>query len=221
MGRKNLIRNNIYPYHVCTRSNNREWFPLKTDFIWNLALQALDQAYQKHPFQLHSFVVMGNHYHLLLTTPDSNLDSIMYEFNKNFSKALRTSTGDINRMFGGRYKWNLVSNERYLLFVTKYIYQNPCRAGLTNQCELYPYSTLFQITNLGPFPIPISPIGSLTKECQSSREFLNWTNNLYSKDQLRAIKTGLRKSEFSPGTRSPMKPICFDDYWESNSVNHQ
>ena len=55
----------------------------------------------------------------------------------------------MNRIFGDRYKWKIITSEQYYLTVIKYILQNPLRALLVKKCEEYRYSTIFyQINNI-------------------------------------------------------------------------
>ena len=142
MPRRNLIRTSTIPYHVTSRSNNREWFDLPGDEVWQIAWEVFRYAYSRFPVDLHSFVLMSNHYHMLLTTPNADIDLFMQAFNKRFSDLLRERTRYINRMFGGPYHWSLVEDQYYLANVYRYIYQNPKRAGIVEKCEDYPYSTL-------------------------------------------------------------------------------
>jgi len=81
MPRKNLIRTNLYPYHVTIRSNNKEWFDLPREIVWKICLRAMVLANQKHPVRIQAFVLMANHYHLLIWTPQCNLDRFMSVFN--------------------------------------------------------------------------------------------------------------------------------------------
>jgi putative transposase len=85
MPRKKTIKNNIYPYHITTRSNQSQWFNVPLERVWSLALESLSFADKKHTVEIHAFVFMSNHYHLVVLTPFSNIDLFMYEFNKNFS----------------------------------------------------------------------------------------------------------------------------------------
>src|SRR5690554_1656328 len=114
MPRKRLIRSSRCPYHVVTRSHNKEWFPLEIRLVWEICLDSLARAHKRHPIELISFVLMSNHYHLMLRTPDENLDKVMYEFNKYISLEIRKRAGKINQVFGGRYKWCLIQSNRYL-----------------------------------------------------------------------------------------------------------
>ena len=96
MGRLPLIRTSKFPYHVGSRSNHRIWFNIPLEEVWKIAMRSFAIAYQKHPITLHSFVLMSNHYHMLITTPNEDVDKFMYEYNKNFSLELRTQSGLIN-----------------------------------------------------------------------------------------------------------------------------
>jgi putative transposase len=85
---------------------------------------------------------MNNHYHLLASTPDKNLPTIMNRLHTEISIAINTSAGHTNHVFGGRYKACEIKNMNYLYNAIKYVYQNPLRAGICKSAEFYPYSTL-------------------------------------------------------------------------------
>lgn len=189
MPRKPLIRSNNLPYHVTARSNNKEWFTLPMPDMWDLAQKSLHEAMSVHRVEVISFVLMGNHYHMLLLTPESNLDNFMYEFNKRFALKIKQSTGQINRIFGGRYKWCLIESQHYLINCYKYVYQNPVRAGLVQNCEEYPFSTLrCPIKNI-KFSIPIHDKYGFKDEYG-----LRWLNQKIDSEEERALKNGLSKS---------------------------
>ncbi len=147
MPRKNFIRTTQYFYHVYNRSNQKIWYTCSMDRVWDIAINSLAKANSRHPIQIAQFVLMQNHYHMLVRTPNGNLDKFMYEFGKNFSLGLRIETHLINRMFSGRYKWSVIAHEQYLRIVYNYIYQNPIRAGLSDDIHNYPYSTAFRHFN--------------------------------------------------------------------------
>ncbi len=111
--------------------------------IWIMAITSLGRSCFKHPVRTEAFVLMSNHYHLLLYTPNSDLDKFMHSINSMLSKEVRQYTGRINRVFGDRYKWCLINSESYYQNVIRYIFQNPIRAEVSKTCESYPYSTLY------------------------------------------------------------------------------
>ena len=189
MPRKNLIRTNLYPYHVTIRSNNKEWFDLPREIVWKICLRAMVLANQKHPVRIQAFVLMANHYHLLIWTPQCNLDRFMNVFNYQISKDIRERTGRINRVFGDRYKWSLVENPNYYHQVLKYIYQNPLRANLVRRCEMYPYSSLYYVMNNLKFPLELyRPV------INGKENFFQWLNS--EDTQVLKIQAGLKKPVF-------------------------
>lgn len=141
MPRKLLIRSDLHAYHVYSRSNNREQFYLPLPELWPLFLRQLERTKKKFPFEIYNFVLMNNHYHLLLRTPNRDLDKIMHDFNHKLSLEILRTSGRINKVFGGRYKWSLINSQIHLLTVFRYIYQNPLRKKLVDRVEDYPFSS--------------------------------------------------------------------------------
>ncbi len=198
MPRKNLIRTNLYYYHITTRSNHKDWFALPLEDLWEISKKSFLKAQKNNPADVSQFVLMGNHYHLLIKTPFKDIDRFMFWFNRTFSNYLREASGKENRMFGSSYKWSLVTDERYLFNVRRYIYQNPIRAGLCQKCKDYPYSTLYyKVRDLEcGFPLEESCELSFTRERD------NFDVNLSIED-LRKVRSGLRKTTFKPTVIRP------------------
>ena len=155
MPRKPLIRSKNLPYHITARANNKQWFTLELPLMWKIAQESLHEAISIHHVEIISFVLMGNHYHMLILTPLGNLDLFIYEFNKRLALKVQARSGQINRIFGGRYKWCLIESQKYLSNCYKYVYQNPVRAGLVNLCEDYPFSTLRVLYKNDKFSVPL------------------------------------------------------------------
>ncbi|MBF0363813.1 MAG: transposase [Oligoflexia bacterium] len=142
MSRSPLIRTNDFPYHIRVRSNNREWFYLPIENVWEIFISHLEETSIKHNLDIYCFTLMNNHYHVLLKTPDLNIDKALHNLNYKMSLAIGKQSNRINRIFGTRYKWSIIQSESYLLRVYQYIYQNPIRANICNKVESYPYNSL-------------------------------------------------------------------------------
>ena len=108
MPKKKLIRQGDFPYHVTTRNNNRDWFSIPMNEVWHICKESLIYAQEKEKVQINCFVLMSNHYHLLLTTPDENIDRFMMHFNWRISYLISLRTSRINHKFSNRYKWSIV-----------------------------------------------------------------------------------------------------------------
>jgi hypothetical protein len=79
----------------------------------------------------HAYCLMGNHYHLLLETPDANLSLAVRQLNGAYAQAFNRRHSRVGHLFQGRFNSRLVAKETYLLVVSRYIVLNPVRAGLT------------------------------------------------------------------------------------------
>jgi putative transposase len=124
MARRKLIRQSDFPYHINTRTNNKTWFNIPIFEVWDSCKESLVYAQSKKSAVIHCFVLMGNHYHVLITTPDNNIDEFMMFFNMKLSKLINQKSRVINHKFSNRYKWSIIDNEGYLLNAYRYIYQN-------------------------------------------------------------------------------------------------
>ena len=77
-----------------------------------------------------AFCLMGNHYHLLIETPDANLSKGMRQLNGVYTQASNRRHGREGHLFQGRYKAILVDRDAYFLELSRYVVLNPVRAGL-------------------------------------------------------------------------------------------
>jgi putative transposase len=188
MPRKNLIRHDRFPYHVTTRTHNQEFFQLPLEAVWKFAQESLREANHLHKVDLIAFVLMNNHYHMLIATPKVNIDLFMYEFNKRLANKIKKETHQINSIFGSRYKWSLIQTNSYYMNCYRYIYQNPLRAKLISRVETYPYSTLHNIVYGIPFPISIHDKFGFKDDFN-----LEWLNQKISEDEAVSVRKGLKR----------------------------
>ncbi|MBT7766501.1 MAG: hypothetical protein HN730_05050 [Bdellovibrionales bacterium] len=195
MARLPLIRSKYLPYHVTSRSNNQEWFYLPMEELWPLFLSALQIAQLTTDVEIHNFVLMSNHYHILLRTPLENLDQFQWEFARHFTKEVQKATNRVNHIFGGRYKWSMINDHRYFYQVYKYIYLNPVKARVVSEFAQYPYSS-WRLKDDTPIDHPT--LSDAMVEEFGRLETKQWIDQHYSADQTLSLKRGLRFREFKP-----------------------
>jgi REP element-mobilizing transposase RayT len=133
MARKVRIEYPGATYHTMNRGDRRE--PIfKDDADRQRFVETLAEACAKTGWQVHAYVLMPNHFHLVVETPQPNLVAGMKWF-------LGTYTGRFNRrhklfghLFSGRYKSLFVdgSGGGYLKSVCDYVHLNPARAKRVN-----------------------------------------------------------------------------------------
>ncbi len=120
-------------YHVMARGNRREAIFL-TDDDREIFLQTLGEACEMTGWEVHAWVLMDNHYHMVIRTPEPNLIAGMKWLQNTFTRRFNTKYRQWGRLFGDRYKAVLVEgsedNHFYLETVLDYVHLNPVRAGL-------------------------------------------------------------------------------------------
>ena len=127
-------------YHVTSRGNERKRiFSAKADY--NQFKRYLQKAQEKYGYRLHSYVLMQNHYHLIIETPEGNLSKVMQYINGSYTNFINHRKRRSGHLFQGRYKAILVDVDSYLLQLSQYVHLNPVRAGIVSQPEAYPYSS--------------------------------------------------------------------------------
>ena len=128
-------------YHITARGNERKnIFLSRKDY--EKFLSYLTDAVHKFGMVLHAFVLMTNHYHLLVESPKGNLSSFMHGLNSAYTTYFNIKRGRSGHLFQGRYKAFVIDKDHYLLELSRYIHLNPFRAGIAEKPEDYPYSSL-------------------------------------------------------------------------------
>ena len=88
MGRSKVIYTDAHPYHVTARSNNRDWFDVPLDYIFGIYINVLEECIKRFNIRVHAFVLMNNHFHMIVSTPDKNIgDFLKYFRQRSISKS--------------------------------------------------------------------------------------------------------------------------------------
>ena len=111
-------------YHVTCRGNARQAIFLAPP-DWARFRQQLSHACACEGVILYAWVLMPNHYHLLVETPRGNLSAFMRRLNTAYAMYFRHKHGRPGHCFQGRYGAKLVANDDYLLRLTRYLHLNP------------------------------------------------------------------------------------------------
>jgi putative transposase len=135
-------------YHVTARGNERRSiFLSRADY--GKFLTNLKDAALRFSVVVHCFVMMGNHYHLLVETPKANLSAFMHALQSGYTAYFNKKRSRSGHLFQGRFKSVLVDKDSYLLELSRYIHMNPVRAHLADRPESYPYSSYRVYTDPG------------------------------------------------------------------------
>ena len=91
-------------------------------------------------FQVHDFVVMPNHVHVLLTVgADMTIEKAMQFIKGGFSYRLRKECGYLGEVWQRGFSEQRVEDRQSFLQHQEYIVRNPVRAGLVDSPEKFPY----------------------------------------------------------------------------------
>ncbi|QBG48098.1 transposase [Verrucomicrobia bacterium S94] len=128
MPRKPRIEYEGAIYHVMSRGNHQEAI-YKDDKDCEVFLDTLGEACDRTGWRIHAFVLMGNHYHLLLETPEANLVAGMKWLQGTYTQRFNSRHKFWGHLLQGRYKALLVDGTGgdYFLTVSNYIHLNPVR----------------------------------------------------------------------------------------------
>ena len=127
-------------YHVLSRGNDgREIFCGDEDK--SLFLKTVGEMSDRFDLDVFSFVLMSNHYHLLLRTNLANLSRAMQWLGLTYTRRFHNRHRRSGHLFQGRFKSILVENEAYAVELSCYIHRNPLRAGIVDRLMDYKWSS--------------------------------------------------------------------------------
>lgn len=131
MARKPRIEYAGAVYHVMSRSDRQKDI-FNNDRDRTLFLDTLGEACERYGWFIHAFVLMDNHYHLLLETPEPNLVVGMKWLQGTYTQRFNCRYKEWGHLFQGRYKALIIQSDSgdYFSTVATYIHLNPVRARL-------------------------------------------------------------------------------------------
>lgn len=130
-------------YHVMSRGNRRKVIfhdsEDKQRFINIMINKKMNGS-----FSLYGYCIMDNHYHLLIKEEKESLSTIMKMINSSYAIYYNDRYQGVGHVFQDRYRSEAINNDTYLLGVTRYIHNNPIKAGIEKRIEDYPWSSYQQ-----------------------------------------------------------------------------
>ena len=125
----------MYPnvfYHVTCRGNDRRAIFCDDDDRARF-LERLRSARELFSVRVHAYVLMSNHFHLIVETPKANLSEFMRQFNISYTGYYNRRHRRIGHLYQGRFKAIVVDKDSYLLQLSRYVHLNPIRIKLKMQ----------------------------------------------------------------------------------------
>jgi putative transposase len=127
-------------YHVISRGNQRQRV-FRDDQDHRRFETLLGEAVKGHSLTLYAYVMMPNHFHLLLEVSRAPLSkamqTLLYRYTHYYNRRYRK----IGHLFQGRYKAILCDRDSYLMELIRYLHLNPVRAGMVKEPTQYRWSS--------------------------------------------------------------------------------
>src|SRR6516164_9214561 len=127
-------------YHLMARGNGRQDI-VRDDADRDRLVEHLARAAVRCSWRAFAFVSMSNHLHVVSKTPEPNLARGMQGFLSAYANAWARRHRFSGHVFQGRYRTELVEDERYLWTVTRYVHLNPVRARLVENPATWQWSS--------------------------------------------------------------------------------
>jgi REP element-mobilizing transposase RayT len=145
---------------------------------------------ERYRVRCHAWVLMDNHYHLLVETPSPNLSQALRHLNGVYTQTCNRRHDRVGHLFQGRFKAIVVEKEPYLLELCRYVVLNPVRAGVVKEPAAYPWSSYRATAGLSAAP------GWLT---------VDWVLEHFG--QRRGVAQAKYRQFVTEGIRQPVRPL--------------
>ena len=183
-------------YHVINRGNSREKI-FKSARDHEKFLQYLEKAAERFALIVHTYCLMGNHYHLLVETPEPNLSMTMQWLNVSYATYFNRKQDRSGHLFQGRFKAILIDADAYLNHLSRYIHLNPVRAGIIDAPGQYRWSSYLAFIGEQISPKFLKTAGLLgnfgrnkKEACKNYKEFVEGVDIKTIKDPSKKLAGG-------------------------------
>ncbi len=145
MSRPKRIAQSDFPYHVCTRTNNKE-FRFDHKKVQRALIEAVAEVLMKaskiYEVQILHLVLMATHYHLIINTPLENISLFMQYVNARIAEIFNKAQNRTGHLWGERFYSTIIDTVDYMKRVIRYVYVNPKEAGIVENPLDYENSTI-------------------------------------------------------------------------------
>lgn len=193
MSRVGTILQSEHPYYISGRCINKDWFDLPRTHVWNIMSDHLFFLHHAFDIKIHSFVLLEDHFRLLITTPSLNLDKAMAWFMKQTSVRITRSAGRINQTYCRQYFRCIITRNHHFELVYKYIYYEAVKEGLCDRPEDYSFSTLHGLLGNRNLFFPVTEDRTLFRDVGCT---LDWLNRAPTTENWEAVRKALKKQFF-------------------------
>lgn len=187
-----------HPHHVIIRGNNREPIFIANE-DYRFYLDKLKLACEKHHCEVHAYVLMTNHVHLLITPhKKESLAKAMQMVGRYYVQYFNHCYRRTGTLWEGRYKSTVVDSDDYALICYRYIELNPVRARMVEDPIDYPWSS-YRFNALGEVNDLVTPHSLYTALAETNTLRLKIYQSLFeqhiSASKMNKIRDATNKSQ--------------------------
>ncbi|RJR20840.1 MAG: transposase [Desulfobacteraceae bacterium] len=140
MPRQARIKGEFSIYHIIQRGNERKSLFLSDDDRLRF-IDTLWRMKKKYNFLLYAYCLMDNHVHLLIDDNGNDISRLVKSINISYAYYFNQTYKRCGHLFQDRFRSELVDNDEYLLGVSRYIHNNPVKAGIVKKPPEYRWSS--------------------------------------------------------------------------------
>jgi REP element-mobilizing transposase RayT len=164
-------------YHIVNRGvERRKIYMDDEDHLEFLGI--LQESSEVYAFEIYAYVLMDNHYHLLLKTSALNISLLMRQINARYSMYFNRKYKRVGPLWQGRFKSWYVYDKSYLKSLVKYIEFNPVKANITKKIGKFKWAMSSKMDDLLCLNYELIDATDLKKDL--SEEELNEVDNLFN-----------------------------------------
>ncbi len=190
-------------YHIVNRGVEQRVI-YKEHEDYETFLEMLCMACKLYDVQLHGYVLMNNHYHLLIETTRENLSKFMKHINASYAIYFNRKYKRSGHLWQGRFKSWYVTDEAYLYALISYIHNNPVKAKIVNEDtqDIELVQTRFVSHSSNPVSFKEVWVVKRTKDNELHAHTIQFIQSPQSGTDMklsgvaRALKEMLKKSQF-------------------------
>lgn len=157
-------------FHLNSGLNDLSWAHTPMRERWSLFCEALFEIQRRTDLTAHAFVLMGNHFHLLLSTRTAKEHILVEEFHQILNRLCNKTHDSLELPLF----CEPIPSVEYYRNAYKYIYRNPLEAGLCLRVQEYEYSSLKGLLGRQPEEVPVIDNMGLI---HSPQKILDWLNH--------------------------------------------
>lgn len=140
MPRQARIKGEFLIYHIIQRGNERKSLFLSDDDRTRF-IEILERMKKKYNFLIYAYCLMDNHVHLLIDDNGNDISRLVQSINISYASYFNRTYRRCGHLFQDRFRSELVDNDGYLIELSRYIHNNPVRAGIVKEPHEYRWSS--------------------------------------------------------------------------------